>query len=123
MTRYSLAKVTEDTGVTVFDVQNRMVDFGVDAFWLSHEPWFVPEPFTPEPGELWSKEDVDYWIDVLEQIIAEAYEQPEVVKSAPHSQAVHQANATAVENPETRATTWRAYMAKSGQVAGLAGPR
>ncbi len=74
MTRYSLGKVTEDTGVTVLDVQNRMVDFGIDAFWLSHEPWIVPEPFTPEAGELWSKEDIDYWIDVLAAVVAEAYE-------------------------------------------------
>jgi glycine dehydrogenase subunit 2 len=36
MTRYSLAELARDTGVTAVDVQNRMVDFGVDAFWLSH---------------------------------------------------------------------------------------
>ena len=39
-----------ETGITVFDVQNRMVDFGIDAFWLSHEPWLVPQPFTPGGG-------------------------------------------------------------------------
>jgi glycine cleavage system P protein (glycine dehydrogenase) subunit 2 len=120
MTRYSLAQVTEDTGVTVLDVQNRMVDFGMDAFWLSHEPWFVPEPFTPEPGELWSKEDVDYWIDVLEHIVGEAYERPEVVKAAPHAQAVHQADASGLEDPGQRATTWRAFMAKRGALASAA---
>jgi glycine cleavage system P protein (glycine dehydrogenase) subunit 2 len=121
MTRYSLAQVTEETGITVLDVQNRMVDFGVDAFWLSHEPWFVPQPFTPEPGELWSKDDVDYWIDVLEHIVGEAYEQPEVVKSAPHAQAVHQADPSGIEDPERRATTWRAYTAKRGAATGAAG--
>ncbi len=47
MTRYSLGQLAQDTGVTAVDVQNRMVDFGVDAFWLSHEPWVIPEPFTP----------------------------------------------------------------------------
>ena len=69
MTRYSLAKMTEETGVAVLDVQNRVVDFGIDAFWPSHEPWIVPEPFTPEAGELWSKEVVDYWIDVLAAVL------------------------------------------------------
>ena len=68
--------MTEETGVTVVDVQNRMVDFGIDAFWLSHEPWIVPEPFTPEAGEMWSKEDIDYWIDVLAAVVDEAYEDP-----------------------------------------------
>jgi glycine dehydrogenase subunit 2 len=120
MTRYSLAQVTEETGVTVLDVQNRMIDFGIDAFWLSHEPWFIPQPFTPEPGELWSKEDVDYWIDVLEHVIGEAYEQPDVLKSAPHEQAVHQADASGIEDPDRRATTWRAHLAKRGPIASAA---
>src|SRR5262249_11337244 len=43
MTRYSLETMERETGITVFDVQNRMVDFGIDAFWLSHEPWLVPQ--------------------------------------------------------------------------------
>ena len=77
MTRYSLDAVERDTGITVFDVQNRMVDFGIDAFWLSHEPWLVPQPFTPEAGEMWSKEDIDEWIDVLAHVIEEAYADPE----------------------------------------------
>lgn len=113
MTRYSLETVTNDTGITVFDVQNRMVDFGVDAFWLSHEPWFVPEPFTPEPGELWSKEDIDLWIDVLAHVIDEAYTDPELVKTAPHNQAIHQVDGSRVNEPDTWATTWRAHRRKS----------
>ncbi len=81
MTRYSLGPLTpRRPGVTVVDVQNRMVDFGVDAFWLSHEPWIVPEPFTPEAGEMWSKEDIDYWIDVLAHVCEEAYTDPEIVQ-------------------------------------------
>jgi glycine dehydrogenase subunit 2 len=113
MTRYSLETVTNDTGITVFDVQNRMVDFGVDAFWLSHEPWFVPEPFTPEPGELWSKEDIDLWIDVLARVIDEAYTNPEIVRTAPHNQAIHQVDGSRVNEPDTWATTWRAHRRKS----------
>ncbi len=70
MTRYSMETLQRETGVGVLDVQNRMIDFGIDAFWLSHEPWLVPEPFTPEAGEMYSKEDLDYWIDVLARISA-----------------------------------------------------
>jgi glycine dehydrogenase subunit 2 len=112
MTRYSLAKLTEETGVTVIDVENRMVDFGVDAFWTSHEPWLVPEPFTPEAGETWSKEDIDYWIAVLEQISDEAYSDPDIVTSAPHNQPVHRLDATGLEEPDGWATTWRAHLRK-----------
>jgi glycine dehydrogenase subunit 2 len=112
MTRYSLGTLTEETGVTVFDVQNRMVDFGVDAPWLSHEPWLVPEPVTPEAGELWSKEDLDYWLDVFEQVCEEAYNDPEVVKTAPHNQAIHKLDGADLGSPDEWATTWRAYRRK-----------
>ena len=114
MTRYSLGTMTEETGVTVLDVQNRMVDFGVDAFWLSHEPWIVPEPFTPEAGELWSREDIDYWIDVLAAVVGEAYEDPETVRTAPHNQAIHKVDGSGADDPERWATTWRAYQRKHG---------
>jgi len=112
MTRYSLEQLTQDTGVTAVDVQNRMIDFGVDAFWLSHEPWLVPEPFTPEAGEMWSKDDIDYWIAVLAQVVEEAYTEPETVKRAPHRQVVHQLDPTGLDDPDRWATTWRAYRRK-----------
>jgi glycine dehydrogenase subunit 2 len=112
MTRYSLGTLTDETGVTVVDVQHRMVDFGVDAPWLSHEPWVVPEPFTPEPGEMWSKEDIDYWIDVLAHVCAEAYADPQVVLTAPHNQAIHKLDYTGANDPDSWATTWRAYRRK-----------
>ncbi len=112
MTRYSLGTLTEETGVTVLDVQNRMVDFGIDAPWLSHEPWVVPEPFTPEAGEMWSKEDIDYWIDVLAHVCDEAYSDPEIVKSAPHNQPIHKLDYAGANDPDRWATTWRAYVRK-----------
>jgi glycine dehydrogenase subunit 2 len=118
MTRYSLGRLLEDTGVGVVDVQNRMADFGIDAPWLSHEPWIVPEPITPEAGEMWSREDVDYWIDVLAHVCREAYEDPELVRSAPHNQVVHKLAPVALDDPSVWATTWRAYQRKRSPVAG-----
>jgi glycine dehydrogenase subunit 2 len=114
MTRYSLGELTADTGVTVVDVQNRMTDYGVDAFWLSHEPWFIPEPFTPEAGELWSIEDLDYWIDVLEVVCEEARKDPQLVKTAPHNQVVHKQGSANLDDPKNWATTYRAYKRKHG---------
>jgi len=112
MTRYSLEKVREDTGVGCVDVQARMTDFGIDAPFLSHEPLLLPEPLTPEAGELWSKEDIDYWCDALEQVVDEAYTNPELVKTAPHNQAIHKINAEALDDPDQWAMTWRAYQRK-----------
>lgn len=112
MTRYSLETLTADTGVSVIDVQHRMTDFGIDAIWLSHEPWIVPEPFTPEAGESASKEDIDEWIDVLEVVCREAYEHPELVRSAPHNQVIHRIDSSRLDDPAHWATTWRAYQRK-----------
>ena len=112
MTRFSLGDFTEETGVSATAVQNRMTDYGIDAFWMSHEPWFVPEPFTPEAGEMWSKEDIDYWIDVLAHVLDEAREDPEMVRTAPHRQAVAAIVTDGLDDPERWATTWRAYLRK-----------
>ncbi len=114
MTRYSLGILFEDTGVSAVDVQNRMADFGIDAFWLSQEPWIVPQPFTPEAGEMWSREDIDYWIDVLAHVIDEAYRDPERVRSAPHNQVVAKLSDRDINDPANWATTWAAWQRKQG---------
>ncbi|TDV15686.1 aminomethyl-transferring glycine dehydrogenase subunit GcvPB [Paraburkholderia caballeronis] len=118
MTRFSLETLHAETGIGVVDVQNRMIDFGVDAFWLAHEPWIVPQPFTPEAGEMWSKEDIDYWIAVLEQICHEAYTTPDIVRTAPHHQPIGRIDGAALEDPARWAMTWRAHLRKrAGQTA------
>jgi glycine dehydrogenase subunit 2 len=115
MTRYGLGTLKDETGVSVADVQHRMVDFGVDAPWLSHEPWVVPEPFTPEAGEMWSKEDIDYWIAALARVSEEAYRNPDLVRTAPHNQAIRKINTDGMEDPQRWAMTWRAYKRKHGK--------
>ena len=117
MTRYSLGQLYEDTGVSAADVQQRMVDFGIDAFWMAHEPWHFPHPFTPEAGEMWSKEDVDYWIAVLRQISDEAYADPDIVKTAPHNQPIHRVRGEWLDDPARWAMTWRAFVRKHGSRA------
>jgi glycine dehydrogenase subunit 2 len=120
MTRWSLGKLKEDTGVGTVDVANRMADYGVDPYWMSHEPWVVPEPFTPEPGEMYSKEDLDYWIATIAKISEEAYANPELVKSAPHAQVISQIKSDALDDPKKWAMTWRAYQRKHGKAGGKA---
>jgi len=116
MTRYSLGKLFEDTGVSVADVQQRMVDFGIDAFWMAHEPWHFPHPFTPEAGEMWSKEDVDYWIAVIKQVCHEAYVDPHLVKAAPYNHPIHRIRTESLEDPQLWAMTWRAYQRKHADI-------
>ena len=112
MTRWSLGPLAEETGVGTVDFANRMADYGIDPWWMSHEPWIVAEPFTPEAGELWSKEDIDLWIDVIAQIAEEARSNPDMVKSAPHNQPVAQVKGDVFEDPAQWAMTWRAYKRK-----------
>lgn len=112
MTRWSLGPIAEETGVGTVDFANRMADYGIDPWWMSHEPWIVAEPFTPEAGELWSKEDIDLWIDVVAKICEEARSDPEMVKSAPHNQAIAQVQGDAFEDPAKWAMTWRAWKLK-----------
>ncbi len=113
MTRFSLEHYTAETGVTAVHVQNRLTDYGIDAIWLSHEPWIVPEPFTPEPGESYSKADIDYWIDVFAQVLQEGRDDPAMVKSAPHSQVVAQIDGSGLDDPSRWATTWRSHLRKT----------
>ncbi len=120
MTRYSIRQLKEETGVDIHDIQNRMTDFGIDAMWSSHEPWLIPDPFTPEAGEMYGKEALDRWIAVLARISDEAYQDPEFVKAAPHNQAIHRLKHGATDDPAKRAMTWRAHQRKSRSVASLA---
>lgn len=109
--RYSWEKLTDETGVTTHDIQNRMFDYGVH-YWTSHEPYIVPEPFTIEPTESYSKEELDEFIAITRQIAKEAYEDPELVKHAPHNSVVHHIDHDYLDYPDKWAITWRTYCKK-----------
>jgi glycine dehydrogenase subunit 2 len=118
MTRWGLGPLKEETGIGTVEVANRMADYGIDPYWMSHEPWVVPEPFTPEAGEMYSKDDIDAWIDTLEAIVKEARETPDLVASAPHKQPIPKLDGSWLASPKHWATTWRAYRRKYGGAPG-----
>ncbi len=113
--RWSWEKLTEDTGVGTQDIQRRVVDYGLQSFFMSHHPWIVPEPFTPEFCESYSIDDMEYWCAVLQQISDEAYSDPDLVKSSPHRSPIHLVKYEDADNPDTWAITWRAYLKKRGK--------
>lgn len=117
MTRWSLGPLFEETGIGTVEFANRMADYGIDPWWMSHEPWIVPQPFTPEAGELWSKEDIDLWIDVIARIAQEAHETPDLLRTAPHNQPIAQVRGDAFEDPAKWAMTWRAFRKKQADAA------
>jgi len=109
--RYSLEELAEATGVHTEDFGNRAADFGIH-YWFSHHPYIVPEPCTLEPTESPSRQDLDEYVSIIQQIADEAYSNPELVKTAPHNSTVHQIDPTALEDPNRWAMTWRGYRRK-----------
>jgi glycine dehydrogenase subunit 2 len=112
--RYSWESLLEETGVGTEDVRKRIVDFGLQGYFTSHHPVLVPEPFTLEPCESYSRADLDEYAVVLSHIADEARTDPELVKSAPHAAAIHQIEPGAIDDPDRLAMTWRAFQRKHG---------
>ena len=107
--RYSWEKMMEDTGVGTESVEKRMVDYGLQHYFQSHHPQVVPEPFTLEPCESYSKDDIDEFVAVMRQISKEAYEDPDMVNNAPYNTPIHNIWMPAIMDEESIATTWRRY--------------
>ncbi|MFI9838228.1 aminomethyl-transferring glycine dehydrogenase subunit GcvPB [Nonomuraea sp. NPDC051941] len=109
--RYSWQELSEQTGVHSEEIGVRAADFGVH-YWTSHHPYVVPEPFTLEPTESYSREDLDEYALILAHVADEARRDPEFVKGAPYNQSVHKIDMTSLDDPKEWAPTWRAYVRK-----------
>ena len=112
--RYSWKELFDETGVGTWDVTCRLADFGMHM-WASHHPFIVPEPMTLEPTESYSKAELDEYIAALEQVSREAYENPELVKTAPHRSVTHRPGHDSLDDPAKWAVTWRSYLKKCAQ--------
>lgn len=107
--RYSWEQLKADTGIGTEEVNLRLVDYGFQHYWLSHHPYIVPEPFTIEPTDSFSKADIDEFVAILEQISKECYETPELVKTAPHNAPIHGIKNYHEDDPEKACYTWKQY--------------
>ena len=105
--RSSWQPLKEETGFGTMDISKRLVDFGLQHYWQSHHPWIVPEPFTLEPTESNSKDDLDEYISVLTEISRECYENPEVIRNAPHNMPIHDTILGEINEFEKIAVTYR----------------
>ena len=74
----------KSTGVTTMDVAKRLLDYGYHAPTI-YCPLLVHESLMIEPTENESKETLDGFISVMRQIAEEAKNDPELVKTAPHT--------------------------------------
>jgi glycine dehydrogenase subunit 2 len=114
--RYSWEELHKETGVTTHHIAYRLADFGFHL-WSSHHPFIVPQPFTVEPTESYSKEELDEYLDGLRHVAEEAWKEPETVKTAPHRSVVHKIDESTFDDPKKWAITWRAYQKKQVKAA------
>ena len=76
----------KSTGVTTMDVAKRLLDYGYHAPTITiYFPLLFHESLMIEPTENESKETLDGFISVMRQIAEEAKNDPELVKTAPHT--------------------------------------
>jgi len=98
----SPARIKKETGVRTLDISKRLLDYGFHPP-TNYFPLIVDEALMVEPTETESKETLDAFADALIAIAKEAYENPEMVKSAPHDTIVGRLDeAAAARNPNIR---------------------
>jgi glycine cleavage system P protein (glycine dehydrogenase) subunit 2 len=97
-------------GVKTGDIAKRLIDYGFHPYTVSF-PLIVPGALMIEPTESESKEELDLFIDAMQQIAREAEENPELVLGAPHATRVSRLDeTTAARKPILR---WKAPVAST----------
>jgi glycine dehydrogenase subunit 2 len=71
------------TGVSTLDIAKRLLDFGIHPPTI-YFPLVVPGALMIEPTETEGRETIEQFIAAMEQIYAEALENPAMMKTAPH---------------------------------------
>ena len=80
----TLKNLKDETGVTAMDFAKRLLDKGFHAP-TTYFPLLVPECLLIEPTDTESKQTLDAFVRAMAEILREAREQPDLVKSAPHT--------------------------------------
>jgi len=89
-------------GLKTGDLAKRLIDYGFHPYTVSF-PLIVPGALMIEPTESESKEELDLFIDAMQQIAREAEENPELVRGAPHSTRISKLDeTTAARKPVLR---------------------
>jgi glycine dehydrogenase subunit 2 len=105
----SAKELKDKTDVTAMNIAKRLLDFGVHAPTV-YFPLIVPEALMIEPTETESRQELDFFISVLEKISKEAHETPDKVKNAPYSTAVPLLDEYRSAHPKTLTLSYRMYL-------------
>ena len=77
----------EKKGVTTLDIAKRLLDFGIHPPTI-YFPLVVHGALMIEPTETETKQTLDEFVAVMDQIYAEAQSDPQLLKDAPHTLAL-----------------------------------
>jgi glycine dehydrogenase subunit 2 len=83
----SARSLKREHGITALDVAKRLMDYGFHPPTI-YFPLVVPEALMIEPTETEAKETLDAFVDAMLAIAAEAANDPDVVREAPHGRPV-----------------------------------
>jgi glycine dehydrogenase subunit 2 len=78
------APAAKQLGVKTLDIAKRLLDFGFHPPTV-YFPLLVDEAQMVEPTETETKESLDAYAEAIEQILAEAEEDPEIARNAPYT--------------------------------------
>jgi glycine dehydrogenase subunit 2 len=78
------AKARNELGVKTLDIAKRLLDYGFHPPTV-YFPLLVDEALMIEPTETETKETLDAFADAVEEILAEAEEDPEIARNAPYT--------------------------------------
>jgi glycine dehydrogenase subunit 2 len=81
-------------GVRTGDIAKRLIDYGFHPYTVSF-PLVVPGALMIEPTESESLEELNLFVDAMKAIAHEVEEDPELVKTAPHTTRVSRLDETA----------------------------
>jgi glycine dehydrogenase subunit 2 len=80
----SARTLKHEHGVTALDIAKRLMDYGFHPPTV-YFPLIVPEALMIEPTETETKETLDAFVEAMLAIVREAGDDPDALKSAPHS--------------------------------------
>ncbi len=80
----SFAQEAKEHDVSAMDIAKRLLDYGFHAP-TTYFPLLVPECFLIEPTETEDKSELDGFVEAMKAIRQEMLEDPEVLRSAPHT--------------------------------------
>ena len=78
------AKAKRELGIKTLDIAKRLLDYGFHPPTV-YFPLLVEEALMVEPTETETKETLDAFADAMEEILAEAEEDPEIARNAPYT--------------------------------------